>query len=111
MRNRSGGSDAWPGDTNGEDVTENDPIACPGMTLWLRHYIGPLLALGLCAVMFLTTQHWARTLDYHAVIATLRRLPVALLTCSVLQPQLSLGKETRSTVDGPPVKIRYSTYG
>ena len=55
----------------------------------LRLYAVPLLALGLCALVLLTAQQLTQTLDYHAVIKTVRSLPPGLLTASLLATALS----------------------
>jgi hypothetical protein len=45
--------------------------AVPSLAARLRRYLVPILALGLCLLALFTAQHLTKTLDYHAVIATL----------------------------------------
>src|ERR1700758_4183772 len=55
----------------------------------LSSYVVPALALMLCALVLIATQHLSKTLDYHSVIKALRQLPPGLLVRSVLATALS----------------------
>ena len=47
------------------------------------------LALGLCVLVLVATQHLSKTLDYHSIIKTLRQLPPGLLVRSLAATTLS----------------------
>jgi hypothetical protein len=53
-------------------------IAC-GVIKHLRRFAVPALALGVCALLLVAAQDLTKTLDYHAVVKTLRRMPSAQL--------------------------------
>ncbi len=55
----------------------------------LLRYAVPALALGGCVLVLVAAQDLTKTLDYHAVVKTLRRLPFDLLTRSLLATALS----------------------
>jgi phosphatidylglycerol lysyltransferase len=54
-----------------------------------RRYVIPALALGLCILVLIATQHLSKTLDYHGIIRTLRQLPPGLLIRSLAATTLS----------------------
>jgi len=60
-----------------------------GVTKHLRRFAVPALALAVCVLLLVAAQHLTNTLDYHAVVKTLRRLPSALLIQSLLATGLS----------------------
>lgn len=68
---------------------ETASSATPTLAVRLRRYVGPILALGLGVAMLFIAQNVTKTLDYHAVIRTLRGLPPGLLTRSLLATALS----------------------
>ena len=49
----------------------------------------PVLAFALCILVLFTAQHLTRTLDYHAVVKSLRQLPPGLLVRSLLATAVS----------------------
>ena len=49
----------------------------------------PALALALCVLVLIATQHLSKTLDYHAIVKTLRQLPPELLVWSLAATTLS----------------------
>ena len=54
-----------------------------------RRYVVPALALALCVLVLIATQHLSKTLDYHAIVKTLRQLPPELLVWSLAATTLS----------------------
>ncbi len=59
------------------------------MAKHLRRFAVPALALVICVLLLVAAQDLTKTLDYHAVIKTLRRLPPHLLVGSLLATGLS----------------------
>ena len=57
--------------------------------MYLRRFAVPALALGVCVLLLLAAQDLTRTLDYHAVVKTVRHLPTNLLIESLLATGLS----------------------
>ena len=54
-----------------------------------RRYVVPALALALCVLVLIATQHLSKTLDYHAIVKTLRQLPPESLVWSLAATTLS----------------------
>ncbi len=70
-------------------MTEKVPPTVRGQGRSLRRFAIPALALGACALVLLAAQDLTKTLDYHAVVKTLRHLPTELLLASLLATGLS----------------------
>ena len=60
-----------------------------GVIKRLRRFAVPALALGVCVLVLVAAQDLTKTLDYHAVVKTLRRLPSGLLVRSLLATLVS----------------------
>jgi len=56
---------------------------------YVRRFAMPALALGVCILVLLAAQDLTRTLDYHAVVKTLRHLPPDLLLAALVATALS----------------------
>jgi phosphatidylglycerol lysyltransferase len=54
-----------------------------------RLYVVPALALALCVLVLVATQHLSKTLDYHGIVRTLRQLPPGSLVWSLAATTLS----------------------
>jgi phosphatidylglycerol lysyltransferase len=70
-------------------MTEGVIPVVRGLTRHLRRCAVPALAVGLCVLVLVAAQDLTRTLDYHAVVKTLRRLPSGLLVRSLLATAVS----------------------
>ena len=60
-----------------------------GLVMQLRRFAVPTLALLVCALLLVAAQDLTKTLDYHAVVKTLRRLPSDRLVGSLFATILS----------------------
>ena len=60
-------------------MTNSLPSTVRDMTKHLRRFAVPALVVGVCLLLLVAAQDLTKTLDYHAVVKTLRRMPSALL--------------------------------
>jgi len=62
----------------------------------------PVLAFALCILVLFTAQHLTRTLDYHAVVKSLRQLPPGPLVRSLLATAVSYQESPNFRLGSPP---------